>query len=94
MNSTVQIKTPPALSEVEVSEAYADEPASQSDLEIMGEKRPVKFRADGPPPFLTSRENVRQNADLNDMIMPDVSENAYVDEAKQYPIGKAAEGCG
>lgn len=50
----IRIKNTSVLSEVEVSEAYAKELASRSDLEIMGEKRPMAFDADGNlQPFFT-----------------------------------------
>ena len=50
----IRIKNTSVLSEVEVSEAYAKELASRSDLEIMGEKRPMAFDADGNLlPFFT-----------------------------------------
>jgi hypothetical protein len=50
----IRIKNTSELSEVEVSEAYEEELASRSDLEVMGEKRPMDFNADGNlQPFFT-----------------------------------------
>lgn len=50
----IRIKNTSVLSEVEVSEAYGEELASRSDLEVMGEKRPMGFNADGNlQPFFT-----------------------------------------
>ena len=43
----MRIKNTSVLSEVEVSEAYEADLASRSDLEVMGEKRPMDFGADG-----------------------------------------------
>lgn len=50
----MRIKNTSVLSEVEISEAYADELPSRSDLEVIGEKRLMDFNADGNlQPFFT-----------------------------------------
>ena len=50
----MRIKNTSLLSEVEVSEAYAEELPSRSDLEVIGEKRLMDFNADGNlQPFFT-----------------------------------------
>jgi hypothetical protein len=43
----MRIKNTSVLNEVEVSEAYEEELATRSDLEVTGKKRPMDFNADG-----------------------------------------------
>jgi hypothetical protein len=43
----MRIKNTSVLNEVAVSEAYEEELATRSDLEVTGKKRPMDFNADG-----------------------------------------------